>query len=182
MNAFILYPLLFAILALVTLAGCSTMSTNAADVSGGIRTSLGRAGLKDVTVSQDRDKALIILEGNVASDAEKLQAATLATGHAGTQVVSNQIAVLPPSRESDAKMVILVVDEGIDSNLRAALIKENLAETVRHSVKNHVVTLTGDVDSQFKRERAALVAATVLNVYRVVNELQVKAQKATSSR
>jgi osmotically-inducible protein OsmY len=52
---------------------------------------------------------------------------------------------------------------------------------VKYSVKNHVVTLTGDVDSQAKRTRAGEIASTVPNVQQVVNELQVKKQKATSS-
>jgi hypothetical protein len=37
------------------------------------------------------------------------------------------------------------------------------------------------VDSQSKRARAAEVASAVLNVYQVVNELQVKGQKASSN-
>ena len=49
------------------------------------------------------------------------------------------------------------------------------------SSKNEVVTLTGDVDSVSKRAHAQDVAASVPNVQQVVNELQVKAQKATSS-
>jgi osmotically-inducible protein OsmY len=52
---------------------------------------------------------------------------------------------------------------------------------VKYSVKNHVVTLTGDVDSQATRATAQQVAASVPNVQQVVNELQVKRQKATSS-
>ena len=43
------------------------------------------------------------------------------------------------------------------------------------------MTLTGDVDSQATRARAEQVASAVLNVQQVVNELQVKGQKATSS-
>ena len=73
------------------------------------------------------------------------------------------------------------LDKGIESNLDAALIKNQLHESVSYAVKNHVVTLTGDVDSQSKRARAEEVASAVVNVDQVVNELQVKEQKATSS-
>jgi len=52
---------------------------------------------------------------------------------------------------------------------------------VKYEVKNNVVTLTGEVDSQSKRARAQNVASAVLNVQQVVNELQVKKQKASSS-
>jgi len=60
-------------------------------------------------------------------------------------------------------------------------ISNKLHENVKYQVKNHVITLTGDVDSQSKRARAEEIASKVLNVQQVVNELQVKAQKATSS-
>jgi osmotically-inducible protein OsmY len=44
-----------------------------------------------------------------------------------------------------------------------------------------VVTLSGEVDSQSKRAQAQTIASSVPNVQQVVNELQVKNQKATSS-
>jgi osmotically-inducible protein OsmY len=56
-----------------------------------------------------------------------------------------------------------------------------MEDIVKYTIENHVVTLTGEVDSQAKRARAEAIAATVPNVQQVVNELQVKKQKATSS-
>jgi osmotically-inducible protein OsmY len=96
--------------------------------------------------------------------------------------VANQIAVIPPGAESDAKKVNSALDSGIESNLDAAFIREKLHASVKYAVKNQVVTLTGEVSSQSKRARAAEVASAVPNVQQVVNELQVKGQKATSSR
>lgn len=175
-----LHLLLPVVMAVGILVGCST--TKSPDVSDSIRTSLDQAGLTEVSISQDRDKGVVTLGGHVASDAEKLQAASVATNLAGAQVVSNEIAVLPVGAEEDARMMNLALDEGIESNLHAALINEKLDEDVNHTVKNHVVTLTGDVNSQSKRARAEVVAAAVPNVHQVVNELQVKEQKATSSK
>lgn len=175
------YLSLLAMIAIGTLAGCSTDSTKAADVSGSIRTSLDQAGLKDVSVTQDRDKSVVTLGGHVANDGDKGQAEAIARTMAGIQVVANQIAVLPPGDESDAKRMNSDLDKGIESNLHAALIQQNLDSNVKYSVKNNVVTLTGDVDSQAKRGRAQEIASTVPNVQQVVNELQLKAQKATSS-
>jgi hyperosmotically inducible protein len=175
-----LHLLLPVVMAVGILAGCST--TKSPDVSDSIRTSLDQAGLTEVSISQDRDKGVVTLGGHVVSDAEKLQAASVATNLAGAQVVSNEIAVLPVGAEEDAKMMNLALDDGIESNLRAALINEKLDEDVNHTVKNHVVTLTGDVDSQLKRGRAEVIAAAVPNVHQVVNELQVKEQKATSTK
>jgi hyperosmotically inducible protein len=48
-------------------------------------------------------------------------------------------------------------------------------------VKSGVVTLTGAVNSQSKRAYAEKVAAAVPNVQQVVNELQIKDQKASST-
>ena len=95
--------------------------------------------------------------------------------------MANQIAVIPPGAERDAVKVNSDLDKGIESNLDAALIKGRLHESVKYAVKNHVVTLTGEVDSQSKRARAEEVAEAVLNVHQVVNELQVKGQRASES-
>lgn len=164
-----------------TLAGCSTSSTATADVSASIRASLDQAGLKDVSASQDRDKGVVTLGGHVAADGDKAQAESIARSFAGSEVVSNQIAVISPGAESKTSAINADLDSGIASNLDAALIKDRLHESVKYAVKNHVVTLTGEVDSQRKRARAEEVATAVLNVQQVVNELQVKAQKASSS-
>ena len=170
-----------AIALIGVLAACSTTSTKAPDVSDSIRASLDQAGLKDVSISQDRDKGVVTLGGHVTADGDKSQAESIARSAAGPQVVANQIAVVPVGVEQDAKKVNADLDKGIESNLDAALIKNRLHESLSYAVKNHVVTLTGDVDSQSKRARAEGVASGVVNVNQVVNELQVKAQKATSS-
>ena len=172
---------LLAVVLVGALVGCSTTSTKSADVSDGIRKSLDQANLKDVSVSQDRDKGVVTLGGHVASDGDKSQAESIAKSVAGAQVVSNQIAVIPPGAESAAKAVNSDLDKGIEGNLDAALIKDKLHKSVKYDVKNGVVTLTGEVNSQSNRARAQRVASSVPNVKQVVNELQVKGQKASSS-
>lgn len=174
----------FALLAVVVigaLVGCSITSTKSADVSDSIRTSLDQAGLKEVSVSQDRDKGVVTLSGKVGANSDKMRAEALAKSFAGSQVVSNQIAVIPPGNEANAKSMNSSLDDGIESNLKAVFILNNLQDSVNYAVKNHVVTLTGEVDSQSSRSKAAEVAAAVPNVRQVVNELQVMKQKATSS-
>jgi osmotically-inducible protein OsmY len=73
------------------------------------------------------------------------------------------------------------LDKGIEKNLDAALIEARLHDSVKYDVKNHVVTLTGEVNSGQERTQAEQIATAVPNVQQVVNELQVKRQKATSS-
>jgi osmotically-inducible protein OsmY len=172
--------LLAAVVAAGSLAGCAA-SAKAPSVADSIRTSLDKAGYKDVSVAQDLDKGVVTLGGHVAADTDKSQALSIATTFAGSEVVSNQIAVIPPGSGSDAKDMNSDLDKGVASNLDAALIDARLHDNVRYAVKNHVVTLTGNVDSESARDRAQSVASTVPNVEQVVNELQVKSQKATSS-
>ena len=177
------FPLaMLTLLAAGTLAGCSGSPVKSVDVSDNLRKSLDEAGLKDVTVSQDRDKGVVTLGGQVQNDGDKMHAETLAKSVAGTQVVADQIAVLPPGLEKEAKAVNSDLDEGIAKNLDAALIQSNLQKNVKSDVKNGVVTLTGEVNSQNKRARAQTVATSVPNVQQVVNNLQIKDQKASSSQ
>ncbi|MGO9573708.1 MAG: BON domain-containing protein [Terriglobales bacterium] len=52
------------------------------DVSDSIRKSLDQAGLNNVSVSQDRDKGIVTLGGQVASESDKSQAESLAKSSA----------------------------------------------------------------------------------------------------
>lgn len=177
-----LFLFILAIAVAGVLAGCSVTSSKSADVSANITKSLVDTGFKDVSVSQDREKGIVTLAGHVATDADKARAESIAKAMAGAQVVANQIAVIPLGGEKDAKAVNSALDKGIENNLDAALITAKLEKNVRFTVKNHMVTLTGNVQSQDERTRAGEVAAAVLNVEQVVNEVQVRKQKATSSR
>ena len=170
-----------AILSLVLLSGCSTPA-KAPDVTGAIRNSLSQAGLKDVSVSQDRDKSVVTLKGSVPADSDKMQAESIAKSIAGSQVIANEIAVLPPGVESEAKAINKDLDEGIRKNLDATLIQNSLHDDVKYDVRNGVVTLTGDVNSQATRTASQQIASAVPYVQQVVNKLEVKNQKATSTR
>lgn len=171
-----------AMVAIGSLAGCSSTSTKSPDVADGIRKSLDQANLKDVSVSQDRDKGVVTLGGHVAAEGDKAQAESIAKSMAGGQVVANQIAVTPPNAESEAKAVNADLDKAVEKNLDAALIQHRLHKNVKYAVKNGVVTLTGEVKSQSLRAQAETIASSVPNVKQVVNELQVKNQKASSSK
>ena len=74
------------------------------------------------------------------------------------------------------------MDTPLTKNLDAALLKNRLQKGVKYSVKRGVVTLTGEVNSESRRAQVEKVASTVPNVQQVVNELQIKDQKASSMR
>ena len=181
MTSNILSGALLSMLALGTFAGCSSTPTQSADVVDPIRHSLDQAGLKDVSVSQDRDKGVVTLTGTTTSEGDKSQAESIARSIGGGQVISDQIAVRPPGNENLAKKVDSDLDGGIEKNFDAVLIQHKLDSNVKYAVKNGVITLTGSVNSQIRRESVEHLAAGVPNVKQVVNELEVKDQKASST-
>jgi len=172
---------LAALIAVGALVGCSSRPVKSPDIAESVRQSLEQAGLKDVTVGQDRDKGVVTLGGRVATEVDKARAEVLARQIAVGQVVAVQIAVIPVGAEKDAKTINSDLDKVIENNLHAALIQGQLHESVHYTVTNAVVTLTGEVDSQTRRALAETVAAGVPNVKQVVNTVQVKNQKATST-
>ena len=176
-----MYLTVLALFVAVLFVGCHETARKSPDVSDSIRKSLDQSGLKDVSVSQDRDKGVVTLGGHVAADADEAQAESIANSIAGGQVVADQIAVMPPGGESATKDMNSDLDKGIVNNLHAALIQNKLQKAVKYDVKNGVVTLNGEVNSQYKRGLAEQIASSVPNVKQVVNDLQIKNQKATSS-
>jgi osmotically-inducible protein OsmY len=170
-----------AVLCVTAVAGCSKSDTRSPAVANEIRKSLDQSGYKDVSVSQDREKGVVTLTGHVGSAVDKQQAEAIAKSMSVGQVVADEIQVLPAGAESDAKAVSSDLDKGIDKNLDAALIQNRLNKDISYDVKNGVVTLKGNVNSEIRRNQAAHIASSVPNVQQVVNELQVKNQKASSS-
>jgi hyperosmotically inducible periplasmic protein len=170
-----------ALLAALALWGCSNQPQTSPDVTSDIRKSLDQAGLKDVSVSQDRDKGVVTLGGTTQTDDQKSQAESIARSIATTQVVADQIAVRPSGEESTARKADSDVDKGIEKNFDAVLVRHKLDSNVKYHVKNGVITLKGKVDSESRRAAVEKMASAVPNVKQVVNELEVRNRKATSS-
>jgi hyperosmotically inducible periplasmic protein len=181
MNAFVKSTALVALAATGTLVGCSSGPTRSHDVSGSVRKSLDQAGLKYVTVSQDYTKGVVTLGGHVETEGDKAQAEFLTKPIAAGQVVAVEIAVVPVGAEKEARAINFDIDTGIEMNLDAVLIQRKLHDFVKYDVKNAVVTLTGEVESQAMRVMAEKAAAGVPNVKQVINTVQIKNQKATST-
>ena len=175
------FSVVFVMIVIAATLGCSNTS-KAPDVAGDIRHALDQSGLNDVSVSQDRDKGVVTLSGKVGSDDDKGRAESIAKSIAGTEVVSNEIGVRPNGDEGTAKKVDSDLDSGIDKNLDAMLVQHRLKNDVRYDVNNGVVTLKGTVPSQDRRASVQKLAAQVSNVKQVVNELEVKHQRASSSK
>src|ERR1700722_4282329 len=125
MNRFSRFSAVAIISGVALVAGCSS-ENKSPDVTANVRSGLDQAGLKDVSVTQNRDKGVVTLGGTVASEADKGQAESIAKAPAGAQVVSEQISVRPPGEESMAKDVQSDLDKGIEKNLDAVLLQNRL--------------------------------------------------------
>jgi hyperosmotically inducible periplasmic protein len=154
----------------------------APDVTENVRHALDGAGLSEVHVSQDRDKNVVTLTGSVPNDDDKSQAETIAKSQAGSAVVADEIGVRPKDDEGTTRKIDSDFDSGIEKNLDAMLVEHKMNHAVRCDVKNGVVTLKGSVPSQAQRSNLENLAQQVANVKQVVNELEVKNQRATSTK
>jgi hyperosmotically inducible periplasmic protein len=169
--------LLVTLAAVFTIA-CSQQKANTPDVTNQIQDSLKSSNLENVKVSEDKDKGVITLSGDVKDEQAKAQAEDIAKQNAGGLIIANEIGVRPEGSEGDAKKVDSNLDKGIEDNFKAALTANGMDnQHIRFDSKNGVITLKGDVDSPTQRESAEKMAAKVPNVSQVVNELEVKGAK-----
>ena len=95
-------------------------------------------------------------------------------------MVADEIGVVPPGT-NDTRTANGDIDKAIGEDLDAQLIQNRLNHNVNHEQKNGVVTLKGTVNSEAMRDHVGKIASGVPNVKEVVNELQIKNQKASSS-
>jgi hyperosmotically inducible protein len=161
------------VLALLVGVACSNR-TSTVSLKDNVERSLEQADLKDVNVSEDKDKNVITLTGDVHSENAKQQAGEIAQAAAGSRIVANEIRVEPVGAESQARSIASNVDNGIESNYKAALTSKGLdKDHIRFNAKNGVLTLKGSVKSPQEKAQAQEIAANIANVQQVLNEIQV---------
>jgi hyperosmotically inducible protein len=163
----------------LTVAGCHS---NHPDEKDAVTNSLKTNSLGEVSVSQDRDKGVMTLTGDVATGAQKQQAGTLAQQAAPDYQVANEIGVRPPET-SQAGAVASDVDKGIEDNFKA-VIKAHTAlddQSIHASAKNGTLEIKGSVKTAEQKEEVEKLAKKVPNVQQVVNELEVKPNKHSTA-
>lgn len=154
------------------------------DEKAAVTSSLGSNSLGDVSVSQDRDKGVMTLTGNVNAADLKAQAETLAKQAAPDYAVANEIGVRPPGAESQAKSVDSSLDNAIEDNFKAFL-KANRHlndQSIDFSAKNRTLVLTGTVKTARQKDEAGALAKKVPNVQQVVNEIEIKPSKHSTAK
>ncbi len=169
----IVFTLVIAIPAL--LLGIACTNHKQASYKDSVKTALEQADLKDVDVSEDKDRNTITLSGKLHSDDAKQKATEVAKANAGERIVVNEVTVEPVGQESQAKNIASNVDDGIENNYKAALVSKGLdKQHIRFNAKNGVITLKGSVKTPTQRKEAEQIAQSVPNVQQVVNEIDVK--------
>ena len=171
-----------ALFGVFLLVGCN--SNERPDVKDAVSSALSSNNLGVVSVSQDREKGVITLTGDVESEDKKKLAESVAKQAAPNYAISNQIGVRPPGAESQAKAGDYSLDSGIQDNYKAALkAHKNLDDqSISYSAKNGTLVLKGSVKTQAQRNEANKLARAVPNVKEVVNEIEIKPGKHSTSR
>jgi hyperosmotically inducible periplasmic protein len=172
-----------AILAGALLASGCNNKKEFPDEKSSVTNSLNGGNLSAVSVSQDRDKGVMTLTGNLDSPDQKAQAETLAKQAAPDYTIADEIGVRP-SGDSNAGSVASKRDSAIEDNFKAML-KEHKAlddQSIHCSAKNGTLELTGSVKTAAQRHEAEALAKKIQNVQQVVNEIEVKPGKHSTAR
>lgn len=157
----------------LVLAGCN--QSKHPDEKDAVNNALTAASLGAVNVSEDRDKGVMTLKGDLDTAEMKQQAQTVAQQAAPDYTIANEIGVRPPDN-GQAKAVDSNLDSGIEDNYKAALkAHQNLdAQSISYKAKNGTLVLSGSVKTAAQKSAAAKLAKTIPNVKEVVNEIEVK--------
>jgi hyperosmotically inducible periplasmic protein len=165
----------------LAIAGCHNHADHP-DEKSAVTNSLNSNNLGSISVSQDRDKGLMTLTGDVSSDDQKSQAENLAKQAAPDYTIADEIGVRPAGDQSQAGAVASKLDDGIEDNFKAEIkAHKNLDDQSIHvKSKNGTLVLTGSVKTAQQKSEAERLAKKTPNVQQVVNELEVKPGKHSS--
>jgi hyperosmotically inducible protein len=169
-----------ALAGILAFAGCNKQFP---DEKTSVTNAMSSNNLNSVSVSQDRQKGVMTLTGNLASDDQKTQAENLAKQAAPDYTIADEIGVQPPGDQGQAAAVSSSLDSGIEDNFKATLkAHKNLDDqSISCTAKNGTLVLKGTVKTERQRNEAARLAKEVPNVQQVVNEIEVKPSKHSTA-
>ena len=166
-----------ASLALLIGIGCSQHRANTPSEKKAVVDALKTAGYDKINVDEDRDKGVITLKGDIATQADKEKAEAVARQTASNSVIANELLVTNDDK-STAKEVAGDNDDAIKARFKEWVVANHMKnQHVSGDVKNGVLTLTGDVDTEAKRTAFEKQTAKIEGVTEVVNKLEVKTPK-----
>ncbi len=171
------------VISLSLLVGCQKNASHA-DEKDAVTNALKSNNMGDLSVSQDRDKGVMTLTGDVQTADQKAQAENIVKQAAPDYVVANQIGVRPAGAEGQAKSVASNLDSAIEDNYKAALKgHENLNDqSISGDAKNGTLVIKGTVKTSAQKREAFKLAKAVPNVQQVVDEIEVKPSKHSTAK
>jgi hyperosmotically inducible periplasmic protein len=162
--------------------GCSQHRANTPSEKRVVADALKAAGYDKVNIDEDRDKGVITLKGDIASQADKEKVEGIARQAANNSVIANELLVTGGDKPL-AKEINKDNDDAIKARFKEWEAANRLKnQHVSADVKNGVVTLTGDVDTVAQRTMFEKDIAKIEGVNEVVNKLEVKARKHGRTR
>jgi len=164
----------------MVVAGCNKPSHP--DEKSAVNDALKNNSLSAVSVSQDRDKGVMTLKGNLDSQDMKNQAENIAKQAAPDYTIADEIGVRPPGA-SEAGAVASNLDSAIEDNYKA-VIKAHASlndQSIHCSAKNGTLLLKGSVKTARQKKEAEDLAKKVPNVQQVVNEIEIKPGKHSTA-
>ena len=164
----------------MVVAGCNKPSHP--DEKSAVNDALKNNNLSAVSVSQDRDKGVMTLKGDVESQDLKNQAENVAKQAAPDYTIADEVGVRPPGA-NEAGSVASNLDSAIEDNFKAVIkAHANLNDQSIHaSAKNGTLVLKGSVKTAKQKKEAEDLAKKVPNVQQVVNEIEVKSGKHSTA-
>ena len=167
----------------LVIAGCNS-NPGYPDSKDAVNNALTQSNLGSIHVAQDRDKGVITLSGTVPAADQKSNAENVAKQAAPKYTIADEIAVVPPENASATKAANSDTDDAIEDSFKAELKKHRNLDDQSISVKstNGAVVLSGSVKTSSQKREAEKLAKAVPNVQQVVNEIEVKPGKHSTSR
>jgi hyperosmotically inducible periplasmic protein len=162
----------------LAIAGCQNKPAHP-DEKAAVTNALNSNNLGSVSVSQNREKGVMTLTGDVNTEDQKAQAAATAKQAAPDYTIADEIGVTPQNAQSQAKAVASNLDDAIEDNYKAEIKgHKNLDDqSIDYTAKNGTLVLKGSVKTEAQKREAEKLAKTVPNVQQVVNEIEVKPGK-----
>ena len=166
--------LVAAISAAPMVTGCNK-AANKPDYEGRVKDSLKTAKIDDVKADWKADEKALHLSGEVENAADKARAEELAQQVVGTSGrVVNEVKVEGANMDE--------TDSRIEKDLDAAFKEDDQWDKDHLDLTFHakagVVTIKGDAPSQAVKDRVTAKVRTVTGVTDVVNDLEIKPEKA----
>lgn len=164
----------------MVVAGCNKPAHP--DEKSAVSDSLKNNNLSAVSVSQDREKGVMTLKGDVDSQELKNQAENVAKQAAPDYTIADEIGVRPPGA-SEAGSVASNLDNAIEDNFKAMIKSQaNLNDqSISGAAKNGTLVLKGSVKTAKQKKEAEDLAKKVPNVQQVVNEIEVNPKKHSTA-